>query len=297
MDGVENRSGRGARWWWLYLAPSLAAVSSAFGGVALGYAVPLIGKTNAQPDWVWGGALGLFLGVGLTIATQVNASKREKMRRKGVINFNDALSDVQRAVATLLRSRSDREAKERFFSTVVTKGSALFSIDGVRVCIYELDEADEEAADKQYLRLVDFGGRPDEPRTEFRADTEHGKAAIKLANGTTHVRIPDPKRSKYPVDRHPSAIWKSFAAVPLRDQHSPRGMLTVDTREKTVFTTEDMVVAQTLGTFLVLGMTELAEAANETAPEMKAAADRLHRLRQNDRGDGYSQDEGEVITQ
>lgn len=273
-----NQVARGTGWWWLWGALSLGIILSAAGPLLVGQGLRLDpAKTGAlAPNLLWTGGVVWLSGITLGIFNQVVNKKRERKRARDLTGFNDDLSDVHKAVADLVRSERDSIARKAFFSAVVNKASALFSLEGVRVCVYELEDVDVDVErSDNYLKLIDHGGRSDEPRVEFRTDTVHGRAAVTLAQGTSHICVPDPKRSTHAVERSPQAVWQSFFAVPLRDNHTPRGLLTVDTRKRSAFTEEDVAIARTVGAFIVLGMSELVGAAIDTRPEVKQAIDQL----------------------
>lgn len=277
--------------WWM---PILSAVASLGGSLTLG-----LNLRSAEP-WgqpaTWIGGIVALLGIVGSVSIQVEARRRNKRGSQDVVKFNDALSDLHDTLADLLRSERDDEARKVFFKTVVRLCPNLFAMSGVRVCIYELEAGESEESDEIYLRLITSAGRRDQPRREFRGDTEHGRAAIAAAQRNEPICVHDPARTDHPVQRDEKAIWKSFFLTPLRDESRHRGILTVDTRETTNFTYEDLAIAETVARLIVLGMTELVGAARETQPEVEQAmtrikaAERPQNLSSASRAEGQSAD-------
>ncbi|OUE23617.1 GAF domain-containing protein [Clavibacter michiganensis] len=262
--------------WWTWIAPAITAILSIGGSLALGYALRAT-EPLGEPLLTLG-IIGTFGGIGLGIAVQASSKRNETKRAKGITLFNDSLSSIHSALSTLLKSKRGNEERKVFFDAIVHGADKLFSLEGVRVCIYELDSRESEdgpVGDDEYLRLVGKGGRADLARESFENTSPHGKSAINAAKGTGAICVHDPDNSDHVVKREPNASWKSFFLIPLRGSGSSRGMLTIDTRGRTRFTAEDVAVGQTVARLVVLGMEELVEAATETRPEVTRAVSDL----------------------
>lgn len=275
QKSTEVSTATGPGWWHVWGA-------AAVGGLLLIIGPFLIaaGQTAASaktPDtsvgfWWCGGIVVILGGIALTAVNQVLAHRRESSRAVGLTVYNDSLSDLHKAIEDLLRSSRDPFHRSIFFTAVVRSASSLMPQDGMRVCVYELDSSEGESASaggETYLRLVDSGGRSDQPRKEFLPSTPHGAAAIEAAQGRTPVCVHDWEATDHRVQRESGSVWQAFIAVPLHSGTEPLGLLTFDTRAKTTFTEEHAAIAQTAAFLVALGMTELADGATVTADEVR----------------------------
>lgn len=151
------------------------------------------------------------------------------------------------------------------------------------MCVYELDADESQHSDGdgryagEFLRLVGHGGRSDPPRSTFTNADDHGKAALSNTKSRVPRCVEKPESAGFSVERDPDALWHSFILVPLHVDGKPRGMVTIDTPERTAFTDDHVAVAMTLARFIEIGMKNLSAAADETASEVRAAIDRLNR--------------------
>lgn len=254
----------------------------------------MLGSTFQGADpwnvgWTYLAGIAVLVGSGGIVWNQVVSKVAERRKSRSLTTFNDHLHGIHQSIEDLLRSRRDFHAREVFFKAVVRQASQMFNLDGVRVCVYELESADlddtstvDEVSSPVYLRLATSAGRADPPREEFRTDTDHGNAAVMAAQGYTPICVHDVRKSTQAVDRPAGAAWHSFFMVPLRGAGGlSRGMLTVDTRERTKFTVEDTSIAGTIAKLIVLGLDEIATSAGDTKPEVSEVKDKLASL-----GDG-----------
>ncbi|WP_162178081.1 GAF domain-containing protein [Clavibacter michiganensis] len=243
-----------------------------------------------------GSVVVLVAGFALEVVNQVHgirqAARDERRRMKHLTRFNDELSSVLQVVIELLMSDQDKAASARFFAAALREARHLMSHDGVRICVYKLDEADEaqdgdvsgtedEAvilASSKYLRLESFGGRSDRPRNEFTADTPHGAAVIETAEGHRAVSISNPYQTEIPVDRPANSVWQSTLLIPLKDGAESLGVLMLDTREPVEFTTEDISIGWTIAQVIALGMGALRRGGVDPSPELATARGRLQQL-------------------
>lgn len=226
-----------------------------------------------------GGVALIICGAILVVWQQRALHKAIQRDNLSVRNYNDALSGLHRAVSNLLTGRSENADRKEFFRAVVSAASHLFPFQGVRVCVYQLEGAESEADENKLeaLRYVASGGRHDEPRREMTAATKHGQASIKIAKGTQYRCVEDP-RSSDEVDYPRGTTWESFLQVPLLLEGRSLGLLSIDTREKVRFSDQHVSIAQAAASLIVLGMTELIRAAEETAPEVRGVQELLRQI-------------------
>lgn len=270
---VSQDSGTG--WWQLWGAAALGGLLLVVGPFLIGAGQDA--ATAEKPDtsvgyWMVCGAVAILGGIAVTAVNQVLAYRREKKRSVGLTGYNDALSDLHKAVEDLLRSDRDPTNRAVFFNAVVRSAGSLLPQESVRVCVYELDsnEGDDRSAEPStYLRLVDYGGRSDPPRKEFVPSTPHGAAAIHVAQGRTPVCVHDWENTGHRIQREPGSAWEAFIAVPLHSGSESLGLLSFDTRAKTTFTEEHAAIARTAAFLVALGMTELVDGAVVTADEVR----------------------------
>jgi hypothetical protein len=283
-----------------WVLPLISAIMSTTGATYAGALLPLDPAENPDRNlhlalWV----LIALLGLVLLAATQFLASRREKQRNIEVVKFNNALSGLHDALADLVKSDKDMDARREFFRAAVRQGTSLLPFDGVRVCVYELDAKEEEDTEDEsrYLKLVEFSGRPDSPRPAFMPDTSHGWALIEAALNQTQVTVSDRKNTSVPIDYNDGTVWRSYFVVPLVDSsHRSRGVLTVDTQDPARFSILDVTVARTLARLIVIGMDELYGAAKNPGPEVSGVEAKLKELRVQDEAplaDAGDQKDGE----
>lgn len=298
--GAAKTVGAKDNWFWVWgaLALSLLLTSAGTVLISLGTRPDPTGQV-AWPVIIFG-VLSVLAGFTLTVTNQVRTKRQakqdEKKRTRHLMRFNDHLSSVIGVFVELLQSDNDKDASDRFFSSAVREARNLVSLEGVRICVYELElketygrpssEADEVQKEEQVkysLVKKAFGGRADPPRGSFTQDTEHGQAVVKVALGTTAVPISDPTGGKMVVDRAADAVWSSTLLVPLMDEHGPKGLLMIDTREPVVFTPEDVTIGWTIATIISLGMGSLVRGGKETEIEVSDALAQLQREEANEK--------------
>ncbi|MCC3292135.1 GAF domain-containing protein [Arthrobacter sp. zg-Y1110] len=318
---AQNESG--LSWFWRWGALLTSLIMATAGTTMIGLATKGIGApTTADPnaevpgvDWLllsWGIAL-LAISFACNIANQLknrsHAKEVDAKRGAHLTRFNDELSSVIEVFIELLQSDNDEKAGQRFFQSAVREARRLVSYEGVRICVYQLEDHEAEQVEgveatnpsagvpaesseptealtdqSQSSRVVllmrrAYGGRSDPPRPRFTPDTEHGKAVISVAHGTSTVRIDDPQAPPLPTDRNPGAVWSSALLVPLIQDHVPKGILMIDTREPVKFTSEDVSIGWTIATIIALGMGSLYRGGTETKTEATDARKKLAALR------------------
>lgn len=210
------------------------------------------------------------LAVVSVIAQGTLGSRKSVAIRKSVADYNHKLTDTIRALQRLIQSNNDDNARRAFFDSIVSEAKSLMPLEAARICVYDLEAIDtgEDEEQQLYLRLASHGGRGDLPRTEFTSETPHGEAAIAVATGTALKCVDDPSKEGDSIHREPNALWESFLAVPIRSGSRPLGMVTIDTTRKTQFTSDHQAVALTIGKFIELGLSSVAEAAADPKPEL-----------------------------
>lgn len=272
---TEVRSSAGTNAWQLWGAAAL-------GGLLLVVGPFLIsaGQTAAAsetPDtsvgfWYCVGVAAILGGIALTAVNQVQSNRREQRRSVGLTAYNDALSGLHKAVGDLLRSDRDPTSGAVFFKSVVASASSLLPQESVRVCVYALDSNEGDNSTNEpsaYLKLVDYGGRSDQPRKEFLPSASHGLAAVLVAQGRTPVCVHDWKNTQHDIQRESGSAWEAFISVPIRLGSESLGLLSFDTRTKTDFTAEHAAIARTAAFLVALGMRRLADSAAATTQEVK----------------------------
>lgn len=259
----------------------------AAGPVVFSIAYGQIADENGNEGW--GAGLLLAAGVASTLGgailvarLQHRSNRAARQSAMDLTKYNDALSGLHKAVGRLLNSDSSEQARREFFRAVVGSASQLFPLEGVRVCVYELDSADDnpdkDQDDQAALKYVDSGGRHDEPRKEFTSDSDHGRKAIETAQGTQH-RCVVSAEGMSDVDRPAGSMWRSFMQVPLRLNGQALGLLSVDCRDKVKFTKDHVTIAHAAAALIVLGMNGVKLAADDFKPELDKTMARIEELR------------------
>lgn len=270
-----NRSGGRLEWLYAWVLPVLAILAAAFVPVLwdLEPIANLEQRLKSLPSLA--SAVLLLVAVALTVVQGVHSTKESRRIRGTLETFNHALGDTVRALGYLIDSDKGPLDREAFFRSMVSEAKAVIPLESPRVCVYELEAADEESGEEDFLRLTTFGGRLDPPRSRFEGNTEHGQAAIQVAKGTVLKCVDDHRKAPIQVDRDPDAVWHSFMMVPLHVDGYPRGLLTIDTTKATTFSLEQMAVARTVGRFIEIGMKGVSEAARMTDPEVRSVRSQL----------------------
>jgi hypothetical protein len=268
---------------WGWGIPALGSLVTSAGSIFLGFALSLDDSSYHDKGlqlFGWA-ALGLG-GLGCIAVAQYMSLRNRSRETASLQRFNDELGGLYRAFGELARSRKRRQQRDEFFKAAVRQGHALLPLTGARVCVYILDSNDDETG-TPYLKLVDFAGRADQPRAEFSPDTVHGKALIDAAIAMEQITVSRRETSPVPLDYSDGSVWRSFFVVPLVDfNHSSRGVLCVDTRERTQFTEVEVAIARNLASLIVIGLGELYDAAVDTQPEVSELLRTLERLRESE---------------
>lgn len=234
------------------------------------------------------GAALLIGGVIMTIRLQSWQDRRLKNASTGVLVFNDRFSAMHDAIADFMASGGDERDAEHYFTRIVEQTATLFGTQGFRVCVYFLETflpdatdgvAEPDAGTTLYLALKKSSGRAGEPRDAFLPGSAWGDAAIAVAMGREHVIVPDCDATDHPISRNPNSDWHSFFAIPLSENGKPRGMMSVDAREKMAFTDEHIAIARTAGRFLTLGTARTNESAEITQDEATRVVHAVDMLR------------------
>lgn len=257
---------------------------------------PDASQEAARYGWLAGallvvGIITMLAGAAIVAHLQYLSNRDARKSAADLTKYNDALSSLHKAVGRLLDSDLSDSDRREFFRSVVVTASHLFPLEGVRVCVYELDTADDDPEkdkdDQTALNYVDSGGRHDEPRKKFTNDSEHGRRAIETAQGTQY-RCVDSVADRDDVDRPPGSTWQSFMQVPLQLNGKALGLLSVDCRERVSFTKDHVTIARTAAALIVLGMNEVKRAADDPKPELAETLARLKEL------DGVSANSGSI---
>lgn len=295
---------RDRKWFWTWGALFFALLLAAAGSTGIGLSV---GGSTFRPTLLLLSIILILGGFGLNVANQVRGrrvSQRDAERRvKHLTRFNDELSSVLQVVIELLRSARDEDASKQFFAAALREARHLVSHDGVRICVYKLDEREVEnedgIADEKWLRLEAFGGRGDPPRPDFTLENEHGKAVLDIAEGTRAVPINDPATATVATDHGEHAVWQSVLLVPLKNGTKALGVLMIDTREQVKFSAEDVSVGWTISAIVALGMDTLRAGGKDTRPELASLFQRVLDIRTgglpgaNDASESKSDDNGD----
>lgn len=286
-EAAEARDAGRLDWWNSWGGMTLGGLLLAAGPVVFSIAYGQITDEHARGGWAAG--LLLATGVASTLGGAILVARLQHLSNKAarqsamdLTKYNDALSGLHKAVGRLLNSDSSEQARREFFHSVVGSTSRLFPLEGVRVCVYELDSADDnpdkDEADQAALKYVDSGGRHDEPRKEFTNDSEHGRKAIETAQGTQH-RCVVSAEGMPDVDRPTGSSWQSFMQVPLRLNGKALGLLSVDCRDRVEFTKDHVTIAHAAAALIVLGMNGVKLAAADFKPELDETMARIEELR------------------
>lgn len=261
-------------WWWAWGATAVGGLVLTLGSAGLGASISV-----GLSFWILMSAVVVVGGVFLVAWPQVKSRGREKRRARAVTDFNDGLSSLYSALSRFLRVAPTQEAREAFFKSTLEAATGLFAMDGIRVCVYILDSDDDLDGDKdRFLRLEDSAGRSDPPRRQFMPGTEHGDALIDATVAGRQVTVHSRENTgDFKIDYHSGTVWRSFFTIPLSWKDAAvGGVLTVDRREETKFTSEDITIGWTVARLLLIGLDKLYGAAKNTGPEVSEAMDKLN---------------------
>lgn len=232
--------------------------------------------------WCLLAVAGMAGTVGAQLWTKHADADLDRRRSRHLTSFNDHLVAVISTVSELLASKRDADAGEHFFRSLLREGVHLFGYNGVRLCVYRLEEREVEPSAKGeeawFLRLIQHAGRGDKPRQDFVPDNGFGSATIMAARGDKPIRVPDPSSPPFEVDWDENAIWQSFLLVPLRGPIDHIGCLMIDTRECVTWTAEDVSIGLTIANLLTIGMSEMRKGGRDPAPELAVLFQELAEL-------------------
>ncbi len=180
----------------------------------------------------------LFTGAAVVGIVQLFAQQRRTQSAKDIAEetrtvTNNAISyaftpllatlaDFVDATDPLTRARIKSELRT---STVYAASLAIGPDQGVRACLYEVDDPD---APRQLVWAHVYAGRGDEPKSTFTADTVRGDAALAMLRDNTHAFCADTESDPPPGWQEHPHVYRTFLAVPVLAQGRPLGMLTVD---------------------------------------------------------------------
>lgn len=250
-------------------------------------------------------SLGLVsLLVGIVVVTWQQFKIRSHIesiefnRAKNLTAFNDTHAAMSKAISDLVRSRQQAADVGRFFSATVLSAPSLMPTEGFRICIYRIDSSEQENEEgnpkalfkpTQILTRVDYGGRADAPRASFSEETLYGKRLIEVAQGTSPWVVSDPESTKYRdiIDRKDGSSWRSFIAVPLKFNDVPRGVITIDTRDRITFTQEHISIGWTISDYITLGMDLGKSGARDPGPELATITRIIRQQRSRDSSDNH----------
>lgn len=278
--GPEATDGQTLGAWQTWVGPTCAGALVTTGPAVASYCLAKLSDGWTAGVWLTSAVVATLLGLGLGAYLQNRIVRTVNSAGASRTEFIDALSSLHAAMATLLQSDQREPDRKEFYRSVVNSTSSLFGLKGVRICVYELDSADENA-NEPVLRFVAHGGRSEEPRECFTNDTDHGRAAIEIALNSQH-RVVNRSTGFKNVERRPGSEWQAFMQVPLRLNGKALGLLSIDTRDDVVFTYDHVAVARTAASFIVAGMMVVKQAAEDTRPELKDVMEQLESLPDED---------------
>lgn len=225
--------------------------------------------------------LGLFLimlsavcSVGVQVWVDGHARNLEKHRNKHITNFNDHLDGIIIPLLDLASSDGSKRAAEIFTNAVLGAGVHLFPEDGLRLCLYRLEENRDVPPDENiegpthYLQLIGSRGRLDRPRRFFSPGDKACDNAIEIALGHVSRPFSSVEEDDDRFARHEGSVWRSYMEFPLIGKRRNLGALMVDSREVVVWTQEHQAIGQTIATLLSHGLDLLPDAARDVNPEL-----------------------------
>lgn len=279
--------------WWTWPALLVSGICTAAGPLVASAGF-VVSNDVVSHLLVTGGVVLLIVGIALASVQQRKSREHvetvEYHRSRNLTAFNDTHAAMSKAVGDLIRSKQQVSDVEAFFSVSLVSAPSLMPTDGFRICIYQLDRREqEEQSEKspndseatQILKRVDYGGRADAPRAQFSEETSYGRHLINIAKGTSPWVVSDPEASDYQdiIDRKPASSWRSFLAIPLKFNQEPRGVITIDSREKIDLTQEHISIGWAISDYITLGMDLGKAGAQDPSPEL-ASIDAAIRIRE-----------------
>ncbi|WP_166984792.1 hypothetical protein [Canibacter zhoujuaniae] len=225
--------------------------------------------------------LGLILitisaitAVGFQVWVDGRTRELEKRRNKHITNFNDHLDGIITPLLNLASSDGGMKTAEIFTDAVLAAGVHLFPEDGLRLCLYRLEDISDvppgenlEGSD-HYLQLIGSRGRLDVPRRYFIPGEKASNHAIEIALGHSSRPFSLVPEDDDRFSRYEGSVWCSYMEFPLIGKHRNLGALMVDSRERVLWTQEHQAIGQTVATLLSHGLDLLPSAARDVVPEL-----------------------------
>lgn len=251
-------------------------------GIIFGALGALMVNVNAflTPRSLLGLALIVFsavCSVGFQTWVDWRARNLEKHRNKHITNFNDHLDGIIIPLLDLASSDESKQAAEIFTDAVLGAGVHLFPENGIRLCLYRLEENRDVPPDENndsieepthYLQLIGSRGRLDKPRRAFIPGNKASDHAIEIALGHVSRPFSSVEADDDRFARQEGSVWRSYMEFPLIGQRRNLGALMVDSREHVVWTQEHQAIGQTVATLLSHGLDLLPYAARDVKPEL-----------------------------
>jgi hypothetical protein len=177
--------------------------------------------------WTLFAILAITVSVGLPAFQQWRTAKAAV---RATVTINDALGPIapQLSLLATLKDPTERaEIRDHLIPMILTSVERVLNIgkaiDRVRVCWYPYDPEARQLAPKLHV------GRSTNPLTVFDADTDEGKAVLKLLESGKHHVVENvkknPPRGWYAPEH---GDYKSLIAVPVTAGKNGLGMLFVD---------------------------------------------------------------------
>lgn len=292
-----NRSSK-----WFFVKAGAATIS----GSACGATGQFLISSGSRQKNYWEltfGVLIIIVGalIGFLATYLIERQNKARQREQGhqLVQFSDKLGDVVRPLLVFLGSKRTKEDSNIILQEVLTAGSNLFSYNGVRLCLYQLDAREEDssktdsrsdnqlsgqdkcAIESRYLlQLLTFGGRNDAPRKSFSPECKEGTFAIRNVLDNVSMPVSDLMKFEGDVVKKPGAAWKSFCTFPISDRIGTKklGLLTVDSRQKVNWTVADQSIGGVICLILAIGMAELELDARDEKPEFDSIRRKLKAL-------------------
>lgn len=242
----------------------------------------LLDNSEAEVPSSVGLSVSFAVGVAMTLvglASALYAQRRSNMavtdlernRTQSVTRFTDELGSTLDVLVEYSLSDGQRDASDKLILDVLREGRRLFAHEGVRLCLYMLEEELVEGGDegRHGLVLRDYDGRRDAPRDSF-LEGPHSASLIEIARGNRAVAVVDPDNppAGIVVDHSEHSGWQSYLAVPVMSNRSHLGILLIDTRDRVDFGDQDKSIGWTIARLIAHGLRATERQALETRDEV-----------------------------
>lgn len=212
----------------------------------------------------------------LTFVTGKRALSTRAEARQALSAFSNSLSGTADAVASLMKSERNLTDCHRFVDSMLREAKDLMPVSQCRATLYSLEEDEQAEGGGQYLERVGRSkGRSDQARVEFRPDTAHGQAVIRVVMDGKPRFIANHRLREFEIDRDKEAIWRAFCVVPIATADGVWGALFLDSDKITLFSREKKHIALAIARFLEIGIELLDSAARDLVPERDQAISQL----------------------